>query len=249
MNKLKNATLLTILALVFVGCGLTDSKEPIVVQLPAAAPATAAPVATADPLQLKTYVVPAGYEDATASILSSLLWRKEGSVGRVHKGAAGTLHVVAPVGLQDGVAALVKGLTDKTGGPPSRPGAIQVDYWLVRGYRVEAATKRPELAGVQTTLDAIEGAQQFELVDRISLVSLDGHRAENHGRRFHVAQTVARDGEDFMADVKIGSDRRELETRVRLRPEQSLVLGQLGVGGADSADDQALYYIIRATAK
>ena len=231
--KLTRVLMIVALLPLAAGCRFMQPSEPVVVQVPAQQP-VAAP--KADAVMLVSYSVPEGKEEMAQNILSSVLWRKDSPVGRVHRGGAGMIHVVAPASVQAGVADFVKPIATA---PQRAPATIQMDYWRV----AVAADGSPSstLPEIKEALDAVGANKTFKVMSHKTLLSQEGHHAENRSRDFRVEQNIARDADGIVGNLGLKSEIGEVDTRVRLKVGQSLVLGQLG------PTDGPVYYVVRAT--
>ncbi|WAS99145.1 hypothetical protein [Nannocystis punicea] len=232
---------------------------------PAAPPAPTTAPAESDAPLLRTYTVPPeqarSIEQALASALSS--GKDLPPLGTVERLPDGRLVVVAPPGIQDGVAALVAGL-DTAKAPPVR--TAEFDYWIVVGEPAQTAEGVDAVPDIAPALQAIVGAQgpmRFRLHESMHLSSLIDDRAEADGSRMRARQTVSEVGGRLVADLDIsvaqqskdrtnlhvcGQDCNQLKSRVHLDPGQLLVIGQAGLGSTDAKapeGSKTLFYIVR----
>jgi hypothetical protein len=246
---------------------LLACQTPPSAPVPAAppAPTVAAEPATSDEPLLRTYAVPPeqsrSIEQALASALSS--GKDLPPLGTVERLPDGRLVVVAPPGIQDGVAALIAGL-DPSKTPPVR--TAELDYWIVVGEPAQAAEgvdAIPDIAPALQAIVASQGPMRFRLHESMHLSSLVDDRAEADGARIHARQTVSEVGGRLVADLDItvaqqAKDRgpialctvgcNQLKSRVHLDLGQLLVVGQAGLESSDAKAQpgpKTLVYIVR----
>jgi len=214
-------------------------------------------------VELRTYSVPHGFENEVRSMLRSALGTDENRVGRASIGPAGKLVVVAPPGIQKGVEALVREL-DELDAPPPTPVPVKLTYWMVVGKPLGSAELTQKTAGgfavVGDGLDdlglaleqiaGVQGAQEFALLERMQLSSAGDNWAHLGGRHARIDQRAATVQGNVVADIRISIKQYGLETQVKLKPDQFIVLGQSGyngdpVGSLDPKQAElALYYVI-----
>ena len=238
-----------------------------VAPVPAAppAPTVAAEPATSDEPLLRTYAVPPeqsrSIEQALASALST--GQDLPPLGTVERLPDGRLVVVAPPGIQDGVAALIAGL-DPAKAPPVR--TAELDYWIVVGepdQTAEGVDTIPVIAPALQAIVASQGPMRFRLHESMHLSSLVDDRAEADGARMRARQTVSEVGGRLVADLEIAvaqqakdrghlrvcaEDCNQLKSRVHLDPGQLLVVGQAGLHSSDAKAQpgpKTLFYIVR----
>jgi hypothetical protein len=216
--------------------------------------------AAANALVMRAYPLPKPYGTEVAGILQSLLSRgpNEAPAGKAYLSPTGALLVAAPAGFHPGVVQLVDGLK----GAPTPPPSIRIDYWAVVGSpSTKDATKGPGLNEVAAVLDALNqerGPFSYGLLEKLSLTSLSGQRANATGAQLDVEQTATAFDDKVLATVGIRAGRNKIETRVQLPLDKTLVLAQSGVdaknlpakgSGAGSdvvGDNVQLYYVLRA---
>lgn len=209
-------------------------------------PAPLAGAAAVDPVLLRAWDVPEGYAPRLVGSINRLIER-EGGPGRAAEGPGGTLLVVAPVGVIDGVDGLVKRAVEAPPAPAQRN--VEVTYWLVRGVPADADSRGPGLDPLDATLDAIvatDGPQALSLVARRSLRTLDGERGAIKDHQAELSQVVSIEpGTDHVvADVRVTVPRAtEVDTRLSLRTGAHAVLSQAGYD--DDAGASSLYVIVR----
>lgn len=225
---------------------------------PGAAPATVA----SDELVLKAYQVPTPYGPELAGIVRSLLQRgAEKPAGNVAISPSGELLVAAPGAFHPGIAQFLSGLSKAT---PAPPPTIRIDYWAVVGKRSAKPEADPALAEIGSVVDALtkaQGAFALDLLEKVSVSSLSGERAQQEGARATVSQTATSYADSIIADLDLyvmGSN--TLRTRVRIPLNKTIVLGQadfstksqtvmaMEQGGKTNAPpaEMALFYVIRA---
>jgi hypothetical protein len=227
--------LLTALML-FSGCGRNDGG----------------PAAEADK-QLRVYDVPPGYAEQVKVVLQQAFYpgEKASPIARATVGPDGTVVVLAPAGVHEGVAALVKNLANA---PISASPTIEMKYWLVMGQSGSGAIP-PELQAIAPALEAVSKAQGglvFEPLEALSLRSLSDESADISGRSVRIRQEASASGKALIARLDIRpTEGSSLNTRVQLEAGQTLVLGESAFefprGGAANAGPRTLYYLVRAT--
>lgn len=201
--------------------------------------------------ELRTFSVPDGAAQETTALLESVV----AADGQVALGPDGRVVVVADATLMPGIERLVAQLADAGVQAPPR---VHMQYWLVLGEPAAEATVAPELAALRPVLDEVVATQApmaFSLVERLSVRGESGERVEVAGLRAAVWQTASVRGDAVVADVHIEPEGgARVQTRVQLRPDQTLVMGETGVDpalwGRESRHGQApavLYYVVRPT--
>ena len=201
-------------------------------------------------VELKTYSVPHGFESEVRSMLRTALGTDENRVGRASLGPAGKLLVVAPPGVQEGVAALIRELGELDS-PPPPPIPVNMTFWLVVGEPLDPATmksgeysvKGHNLGDVAPALEQIsqtQGPQEFELLERLRLSSTGDDWARVRGLHVQIEQRASAVQDSVVADLRILMQQYSLNTQVKLRPGQFVVLGQSGY----EQGELALYYVI-----
>ncbi|MEZ4452618.1 MAG: hypothetical protein R3B09_24375 [Nannocystaceae bacterium] len=247
-------------------CQPTPNPTPAPTPPPAA---TTGPTAASDdtPL-LRTYAVPQEQSRAIESALRDAL--RTGNelppLGTVERLPDGRLVVVAPAGVQEGVAALLRDL-DPEKAAPVRTAELQ--YWIVVGEpsaEAEGVDAVPDIAPALRAVVESQGPMKFRLFEQMRLSSLLDDRAEAEGARMEAKQFVTEVGGRLVADLnlKVATlDRepgalnslcahnrcKELRSRVHLDPGQLLIVGQSSVlfdakAGAD-ARASTLFYVVR----
>ena len=262
MYRLMKPTLLFALTLLLCSCQPSDAP-PQVVRVEAPAPQLApapAPAVDAQPdMIMKSYSLPEGHTDRTYSVINSLLAWGDNPVGRVSQGPNNTVVVIAPAGIHSGIAALLESIQETP--PEKSPSSIEMHYWLVAGKAHVDGSRASVPAELKATLDEVRAAQgrpmDFELVEEVSVLSFDGERASTDGRDSFVSQRLNLLDGYVMAELKIGTQRgQQVETRVRLAPERTLVFGMVGMepelqgsSGIEigaTKQDVTLYFIVKA---
>jgi hypothetical protein len=203
-----------------------------------------------EPLVLRTYKVPQGLESDVRSMLYTVLGGSESPAGRVTTGPGGTLVVVAPEALHQGI----EGLIGEIGGldSPAKPVPVKLTYWLVIGRPGGdgSGLAGTEIAPVLAEIVNSQGPMRFELLERLELTSTGEERAGMTGATARIQQRASVIQDRVVADVEIAtSGVGVIETRVQLQPRQFLVLGQAGYRDSTSRDplqvDGTLFYVIR----
>ncbi|PCC75416.1 hypothetical protein SAMN02745121_03857 [Nannocystis exedens] len=229
------------------------------------APSTAPAPADSDEPLLRTYTVPPeqarSIEQALASALST--GKDLPPLGTVERLPDGRLVVVAPPGIQDGVAALIAGL-DPAKAPPVR--TAEFDYWIVVGEPAQAAEgvdAVPDIAPALQAIVASQGPMRFRLHESMHLSSLIDERAEADGALMQARQTVSEVGGRLVADLNLvvaqqAKDRahlltcaehcNQLRSRIHVDPGQLLVVGQASLEASDAKAQhvpKTMFYIVR----
>lgn len=248
-------------ALLVFGCQPAD-VPPQVVRVEAPAPALApAPAAVqAEPeLLMQSYPLPAGDDDRTFSAIRELLGGGDNPVGRVSRGPRNTVVIVAPAGIHKGVVTLLEGI--EASPPEKKLASIEMNYWLVAGKAHQDGAESTIVPGLEATLEEVRQAQgrpmDFELIEHLSVLSFEEERATTNGRDSFVNQRLDLIDGAVLADLKIGTrEGQNVETRVRLAPDRTLVFGMVGMEpelrknrglelGA-TKEDVTLYFIVKA---
>lgn len=206
--------------------------------------------------ELRTYTVPQGFENEIRSMLRSALGTEESRIGRVSVGPGGKLVVVAPAPIHRGIRQLIDELGDVENAPPPKP--VTLTYWMVAGRPGSGATGSYEVVGpraldeVRSALEGIaasQGAMEFELIERLELVSIGEDTASISGRQTGIDQRAAVVDGSVIADVKIQMRRYGVHSEVKLERGQFVVLGNTGYDGGFNGEptgetEVALYFII-----
>jgi len=217
---------------------------------------------TAEPAELRTYQVPPDYQDDLRGMLDSVLRVGDTRLGRVTKGPGGTLLVVAPSRLQDGIRDILD-----TGFEVSPLGPVKLTYWLVVGrpvdgvpagepFSVRGRRGVPQLEPVFRQIATVQGATEFALLEEIQITSMSQDQGRAFGKFARVEQTATRTGDAVVAFVSINLvvTGNMFASQVVLEPGQFLVVGQAGFGGnpqdvfpdATPEDLLTLYYVMAA---
>lgn len=218
------------------------------------------PAATAQaPLELRAYDVPDGQADRVASMLKQLA-SGENAAWRVTRGPGNKVVVVGGPALLDSVDDFIAKLDFAAAG--AVPGAYRLDYWLVLarpGKTGARASGLQEVAGPLDAFVASQGEASFELLDRVTLRSMDGEYANARGKVAQIEQRASKVGERVVANVNAEVTGSKVSTQLQLAPEQTVVLAQVGfnekiamelTGGPDELSPDkspvVLLYIVRA---
>jgi hypothetical protein len=224
---------------------------------------------------LRSYDVPEGQKNQIARLLHSVLNPSEDqSVGRVVPGTGNNLLVIAPAGIHEGLADMMRGLENMDPAPP--PPQVKMTYWFVLGRPLRPAevSDRPVrvvgtagLDEISPALDGIveaQGPTEFQLVEQLQLVSSGAGRTSARGTVCSLEQQTSVSGGMVVAELMIAvgyHSPSRLTTEVALESGHLLVLGQTGVrsdqlsphnpirvdgGRAESRQTFTLYYIIEA---
>ena len=214
-----------------------------------------------EPLELRTYEVPAQYRDDLRSMLRSALGTDEDRIGRVTSGPGGTLLVVAPARIQSGVEQIL----NRSFEVPPMSSPVKLSYWVLVGRPVDQEQARVpfsvaggrslrRLEPVLRRIAEAQGPMEFALLEHIQLTSMSQERATTSSQHGRIAQLATRRGEQVVADVNIHLAFNRLESEVMLEAGQFLVLGQTGFAGPheaifpDASDEDllVLYYVMAA---
>ena len=219
-----------------------------------ASPQAPAPEGDAEPvLELVTYSLHPSQSATVQGVLSRLFRSQSEAVGKYSEAPGGRIAVLAPASVQAGVAELIEQV-GQTEAVETGPANVRFSYFLVGG---ESATQSgpvsADLTPLADTLGAIEGwdgPQRFWLAGHSTLTSLDGERAQSSSARLGLSQVATIDPTSghIVADIELSvtgdaSSGPAMETRVQLKPGQTLILSTLD-GGAKQPDN--LYVIVRA---
>ncbi len=224
---------------------------------------------TPAPAELRTYAVAPELKAEMLRMLRLAVERGTG-LGWVTDGPGDTLIVVAPARIQSGIADMLDaGFT-----PSPAPSSVKLTYWLLVGrpldtgnepasFRVAGSRRLNHLEPVMTQLVAAQGSSEFALLEEIQVLSMVQDQGQATGKTAQVEQTVTQAGERIVAYVSIAlpTTRYSFESQVSLRPEQYLVVGQVGLDDSQvgffrpdvgpfpdsrAEDDLTLYYVMMA---
>lgn len=193
-----------------------------------------------DALEMKTYSVPAGRAEEITDVLNSAM--NSQGYGRATAGFDGQVVVVTRGQLHQGVADLIDQLsaTNTAKGPTD----IELTYWIV-AQSSEGEGFPPELAQVAEVIHKRTNRNgKLRLEHKRTLRSMAGEEAHTRMDPIQIGQTAVIEpgGERIVAELHFAEDRNRtgIETRVRLQPDQYLVLAELGTAGSET-----LYYIVQ----
>jgi hypothetical protein len=219
------------------------------------------------PVELRTWELPPGYAARLAASLQRVLDDDSSSahpqpVGRAEEGPGGTLVVVGPAGVLDGVDGLVRRASAAP--PVAPPRNVEVEFWVVRGTPSASPTREKSLDSLAATLDAVQGTDgplALSLVAKRRLETIDGERGELTDDAVSITQTLGIEPgtTTVVADASVRvpyppEDRRPESTRLQeawVRTRLSLSSGTVAIlsqawlpsnGGASS-----LYILVRPT--
>jgi len=238
-------------------------RERVIHVQPGQAPAlAAAPVQMPKQpaLVMRVYDVPPNMGEQIRSVLHNLFRGvKQNVSAKASLSPGGQLVVIAPLGIHDGVTALLKRMA--AGKRPAAPPTVELTYWLVAGQPAKTPGHDPSLAEIEPALNAIakaQGPMRFTRLDRITLLGVTDRYVSTAGRFSQANQTVSVVNGKVLADlsIRIPKSNARLETRVKLKPGQLLVLGTVGVEAKDFAPNLGLkgpgvmlFYVVRASIK
>jgi hypothetical protein len=232
-------------ALLVVGCGGAEGDGP------------------SDHLELRNYQVPEIYQSEIRSTLQSVLRsRADEPIGRVSELPGGKLAVLAPASVHEGIENLLKDFADAEGLAAGRE-SISLDYWFLVGRPLNgnAGTGLDDrrISAIRPALDRIrevDGPLEFRLIEKINLISMQGHSATAQGRFAQVHHRASAIGDAAVAEVTIQyfNHSHRLESNITLEQDQILVLAQTGYPegrkyglafhGANNNEDVTLYFIL-----
>jgi hypothetical protein len=211
---------------------------------------TTEPVET--PVVLRTYKVPPRLQnEVRGTLLTAMGGRSEAPVGQVSVGPGGTLVVVAPESVHEGIEQLVTEL-GSVESSSLEPVPVQLTYWLVVGRPAADPPGGPQprtaaslhaIAPVLTELTRSQGPMEFSLLERLQLASLGEDSAEMTGGVATIRQRASVVGANVVADLRITAGPATIETRVKIEPGQFLVLGQSGYRDREEPE-ATLFYVI-----
>lgn len=206
-----------------------------------------------DGLTLKTYKVPSGYAERLRPVLSTVLRQGDNTVGRVDFSPDGQLLVVAPPGVQAGIAELVQNLA---GAGPAAPPTVEMTYWLVLGHPGRSADEGE--CGPQG-LGCVDGGKDGTLakalapviaqqsrgmsvtqLQKLSMKALESEDGQLSGPNVDVKQVASLSGERIIAHVRVwvgGEPGSVMDTRLQFKPDETVVLGQVGYAPAKGKGD------------
>lgn len=214
-------------------------------------------------VELRTYSVPHGYQAELRSMLRTTLGTDSDRIGRASIAPGGMLVVVAPATIHKGIRELVDEL-NALDTPPATPEPVSLNYWLVVGKPVARGTDRPYSVKGPANLDVIgealeeialsEGAMEFQLIERLRLISMGDGEARVQGSNADVRQRATVVQGKIVANIRISTrPDHNLNTMIKLEPEQFVVLGNSGYSGLIPGSDSrapeeglTLYYVITA---
>jgi hypothetical protein len=231
-----------------------------------------APAEGPEPVELRTYSVPHGYENDVRTMLRNALGSGETRIGRADLGPAGKLVVVAPEGIHEGVRGFIDEL-ERLDTPPPLPSPVTLTYWIVAArpmgtalpsmlpdvpvhpkgsYTVVGANPLNDVSPALEQIVGIQGPTAFSLVERLQLISFGDARAHTQGRVTWIEQRATVVKDSIVADLALRVRSSSISTQVKLQPGQFLVLGQSGYSGdvptplAHGAEPEelTLYYVI-----
>jgi hypothetical protein len=221
--------------------------------------------ATDPPLVLRAYAVPSGYAQQMNAVLSGVfqpLKEDEKRVARAQLTPDGQLLVLGPEGVHRGVEALMKDMSSRQAPPP--PETIEMSYWIVAATPAPTTEISSSLVRIHDVLSLVgeeHGPLKFELIETLRVSSLRDEHAHGAGAFSQVRQraSIQVDGSAeraVIADVDLRVGPAALETRLSLRPDQTVIIGQAGIDTSDfkplptqRAGHHTLFYIVRAVVR
>jgi hypothetical protein len=212
------------------------------------------------PVVLRTWELPPGYAPRLVGSLQRVLDEQ----GRAQEGPGGSLMVVAPAKVLDGVDVVVRSALDAPAAPPPRN--VEVEYWLVRGVPAAEASRGAGLDALGAVLDTIQmtdGPLALTLAGTRRLRTLDGDRGTLEDDALKISQTVGIEpgARTIVADVGVrvpygmsestarftGSVylQTEVQTRLSVASGAVAVLSQAGFPSEEGPS--SLYLLVRPT--
>jgi hypothetical protein len=179
------------------------------------------------------YAIPVGYEAMLADELQRLLLLGDRPLGKVRQLPNNQLLVLAPEPVHAGVASLLETLQ---GAPPPATQTQHLDfesrYWFVIATPGDAPDG-PGLTPLQDVLSLIEAKQgplSFTLLDQLAIRGSDSRESQAQSRFARVTQRLfPAQSQDLLGNLSISVHGRPLlDTEIRIRDGQTLVLGQVG---------------------
>ena len=218
---------------------------------------TACPLPTSapsNPSVLRAYQVPANSGAKLREVLTGLMRTSSGSkdtppeyLGRVEVGPDGRLLVLAPEAVQRGVAEV---LASVGSGAFPQPASVRVDYWVIsathgQGERPASLT---EVGAALSEIEKTDGPMQFQLVERLSLISLANEHGSLDGREVKVRQSVQVADGQLLAQVSMERFGQRVDTLLRMKPGAVAVLSAAGMRMEEKSDtSRSVYFLVRAT--
>jgi len=185
--------------------------------------------AETEPLFLKTYRVPVGFEESVANIMNNnfILDSKEGETKRIARVSTlpnGTLAVLGPKNIHEGFEQLIKDIDDVEA--PKKENVL-IECWAVFGMNGKKSDD-PTLSMLQPALDKIRPHKDYGFVklEKVGLQTVTSDRSQVEGVFLEVHPEIARVGERFLVDIYVGLEGQNLKTRLYMTPGQLMVLGE-----------------------
>lgn len=173
----------------------------------------------------------------------------------------GKLVVMAPENVQKGVAALVADLNAGTSDSSTDlPANASIDCWIVLGKPGKPKTQPQELneiTDVIQEISAVQGEQNFMLLEKLSSTVSLGHQTDISGAYFAFSVGLERVQDRMIGRITLmsrGINHLSFDSRVILEPGKSYVVGESQLGEAPdidriqsfAGDDSCcLWYVIR----
>lgn len=249
---MKISTLIALAALAAMSC----SSEQRYSNATAGGPGVVPGAGLGGDLVLRSYEVPNDGAGQMRSVLKDMMWFGSGGqdnkgqyVGRVEVGPDGRLLVLASPGVHEGVKAL---LDQMAKAPPKGRSTIELNYWFVIGKPGATKEARPanlaEVAPALAEIEKTDGPQEFQLEEKLVVRALTGEFAKAEGRDWQIGQTASQAGNGSVSvDVRLSTHGpQRIDTRLKLSPGQTAVLGSSGAGNKGNGDTGSLYYLVRA---
>lgn len=206
------------------------------------------------PPLLRAYEVTPELAPELTTILNELLWRSEGipPAGRVRLSPSGQLLVAAPESVHDGIEEIIAKMETA---PQDPAPMIAITYWIVAGHPTGETTWSPRLREVEQALETVtsaEGSMTFDLIEKVELHSLSGESGSTESRLYRIDQKATARGDRVFSNLQIKGKYQggNITSRVNLRPDQFLVLGQSALSESPfdkEPVDSTQYFIIRCS--
>lgn len=213
-----------------------------------------------DALELRAYQVPEGFEDDLVGILGSLFRKGDEQIGRAKVGPSGVVLVTAPTSIHSGIERFIQDLQEKKIDLTERT-AIELKYWFVLGRpttnsEATLVIHDPRLGEVQPALEAIveaQGAMEFALIERLSIVSNNGDRGRADGQYSTAEHSISMGPNGLVGDfnIRVKHGQGSINTRMTIKPDQFVVLAESGYGRAwgpfkNNLEQVSIFYVVRA---
>lgn len=203
---------------------------------------------------VRAYNVPVEQAEKVKGSINALLNLKDGEAyGRAQVFDNGLMLVVAPNGYHQGIKEMVHSLSQQKPQPRS---AIRLDYWLVLAQDNAASNEKSfgELAPVLTTINKLDGAKKFRVLEHLSNNTSMNEETRIEGAVAKITSTPFLANSTINLKLDFNSPLGNLKSNTQLASGEFYVLGQNAVQPGRHVGSENLgsapgdvYYIIRAT--